>query len=65
MSKFGPSRKEVWFYFLFSLAGLALMGVAVGLRGVGGIAAIEVVGLAGTFFGGTAIWAGRRLWKGR
>ncbi|MFO6465925.1 hypothetical protein ACK8OR_16155 [Jannaschia sp. KMU-145] len=65
MSKYGPNRRETWFYLLVSLGGLALMGGAVALRGVGGIAAIEVVGMSTLFFGGTAIWAGLRLWRGR
>ena len=46
MNRFGPTRKETWFYLLASLAGLGLVGVAVALNGVGGIAAVEVVGLS-------------------
>ncbi|MGB3555880.1 MAG: hypothetical protein WBA25_14715 [Jannaschia sp.] len=65
MKDFGPTRGETLFYLLVSLAGLALMGVAVAVRGVSGIAAIEVVGLSGAFFGATAIWAALRLWRRR
>lgn len=63
MKKFGPSRGELIFRLVFSLAGLALMAVALALHGVGGIAWVEVVIMAGTFFGGTAIWTGIRLFR--
>ena len=65
MSKYGPSRKETLIYLGISLAGLALLLAAVAFRGVGGIAAIEVVGMAGLFFGGTTVWAVRRLMRDR
>jgi hypothetical protein len=58
---FGPSRLELWFRLLASLAGLAFMLVAVSIRGVSGMAWVEVVGLSSVFFGGTAIWAGFKL----
>jgi xanthosine utilization system XapX-like protein len=62
----GPSRNELWFRLLFSLAGLALLVVAVMVRGISNAAAlVEVVGIAGVFFGGTAIWTARRLWRNR
>lgn len=63
MKDFGPTRRETRIYLAISVAGLCLLGVAIALRGIGGIAAIEVVGMAGLFFGGTAIWAIRRLRK--
>lgn len=59
---FGPSRLELWFRLLASLAGLAFMLVAVSIRGVSGMAWVEVVGLSSFFFGGTAIYAGWNLW---
>lgn len=60
----GPTRGELWFRFLFSLAGLALLCVAVVVRGISNPAAlIEVVGIAGAFFGGTAIWSAVKLWR--
>lgn len=65
MSKFGPSRGELWFRFGFSLAGLTLMVVALVYRGMGGIAWVEIVLIASAFFGGTAIWTARRLWLTR
>ncbi|UWQ17788.1 hypothetical protein [Jannaschia sp. M317] len=58
---FGPGLRETRLYLAVSVAGLGLLVLAVVLRGVGGIAAIEVVGIAGAFFGGTVIWALRRL----
>lgn len=62
----GPSRNELWFRLLFSLAGLALLVVAVMVRGISNAAAlVEVVGIAGVFFGGTAIWTARGLWRTR
>ncbi|GIT92939.1 hypothetical protein JANAI62_33970 [Jannaschia pagri] len=65
MKDYGPTRRETQLYLGISLVGLVILGLAVGLRGVGGIAAIEVVGIAGAFFGGTTIWAIRRLWRMR
>ncbi len=63
-SKFGPSRGELWFRLVFSVLGLAMMGFALWYRGVPeGPALFEVVGLAGAFFGGTAIWTGVKLWR--
>lgn len=59
--KFGPSRGELWFRLVFSIAGLVLLVVAVQLRGVGGMAWVEIVGMSTLFFGGTAIWTIRKL----
>jgi len=59
---FGPSRSELWFRLLASIAGLAFMVIAVSIRGVSGMASVEVVGLSSIFFGGTAVWAGWKLW---
>ena len=61
MKDFGPTRRETLVYLLISLAGLGLLGGVVAFRGVSGIAAIEVVGMSGLFFGGTALWAVLRL----
>ncbi len=62
----GPTRNELWFRLLFSLAGLGLLVMTVFVRGISNAAAlIEVVGIAGTFFGGTAIWSALRLWRHR
>ena len=62
--KFGPSRGELWFRLVFSVLGLAMMGFALWYRGISeGPALFEVVGLAGAFFGGTAIWTGVKLWR--
>ena len=56
MSKFGPSRSEIKFRMYVSLIGLALLVAALVFRGLPtGPAMIEVVGIAGAFFGGTLI----------
>jgi len=56
VSRFGPSRGELKFRLAFSVAGLTLVLVALFYRGVPtGPAFVEVVGMAGLFFGGTAI----------
>lgn len=66
MSKFGPSRGEWLFRLAVSLAGLALLGLALALRGLPeGPGLIEVVGVAGLFFGGTAVMAARALLRKR
>jgi len=63
-SKFGPSRGEVWFWLVFSVLGLAMMGFALWYRGIPeGPALFEGVGLAGAFFGGTAVWTWVNLWR--
>ncbi|KNG92334.1 hypothetical protein [Pseudaestuariivita atlantica] len=57
----GPTRGELLFRLAFSLAGLVLLAVALFVRGVPqGPALVEVVVVAGGFFGGTAVWT---LWK--
>jgi hypothetical protein len=62
MNKYGPTRGELQFRLAFSLAGLAFLGVAIALRGLPqGPALVEVIGVAGLFFGGTAILSARRL----
>lgn len=61
-----PTRGEVIFRLLFSVAGLGLLAVAVAVRGIANAPAlVEVVGIAGLFFGGTAIWSLHKLWKMR
>jgi xanthosine utilization system XapX-like protein len=48
----GPTRGELWFWLWVSVGGLALMAVALALRGIpSGPAIAEVVGLAGVVFG--------------
>lgn len=62
----GPTRNELWFRLAFSLFGLALLGVAILVRGIANsVALVEVVGIAGVFFGGTAVWSARKLWRSR
>ncbi|MFP5507862.1 MAG: hypothetical protein ACU0A4_05140 [Paracoccaceae bacterium] len=55
--KYGPTRGEWKLRLAVSVFGLGLMAVALLTRGLGGIAALEVVLIAGTFFGGTAVWS--------
>ncbi len=64
MSKFGPTRSELKFRLGFSAAGLVLMAVALALHGVKGIAWLEIVLIAGGFFGGTFVWSAVKLWRG-
>ena len=62
----GPTKNELWFRLLFSLGGLALLIVAVMVRGISNSAAlVEVVGIAGAFFGGSAIWSALKLARHR
>lgn len=62
----GPTRNELWFRLIFSLCGLVLLIVAVMVRGISNSAAlVEVVGIAGAFFGGTAIWSALKLARQR
>jgi hypothetical protein len=62
----GPTRNELLFRFFFSLGGLGLLVITVMVRGISSAAAlVEVVGIAGAFFGGTAIWSALKLWRSR
>ncbi|MCR9156391.1 MAG: hypothetical protein NXH80_04020 [Rhodobacteraceae bacterium] len=62
----GPTRNELLFRFFFSLGGLGLLVITVMVRGISSAAAlVEVVGIAGAFFGGTAIWSALKLWRNR
>jgi hypothetical protein len=63
---YGPTRGELKFRLAVSLAGFALMVFALVYRGIpDGPALVEVVGIAGLFFGGSAVWSAVRLWKTR
>ena len=60
----GPTRGELLFRLFFSLAGLALLVFALLFRGMPqGPAMIEIIGISTVFFGGTAIWAGWKLFN--
>lgn len=62
--KYGPTRGELKFRLAFSLAGLGLLAAALMLRGLPeGPGLIEVVGVAGLFFGLTALSAIRGLMR--
>ncbi|MEM9552042.1 MAG: hypothetical protein AAGA05_12755 [Pseudomonadota bacterium] len=65
MKKFGPTKSELKLRLWISLAGLALMVFALAYRGMPqGPALFEVLGVAGLFFGASAIWTARKLIKG-
>jgi hypothetical protein len=62
----GPSRGEHKLRLAVSLAGLALMAAALSTHGIANAAAmVEVVGIAGLFFGGSAAFSAWRLWTDR
>ena len=62
MRKFGPSRGELLFRLAVSLAGMALLAAALMMRGLPeGPGLVEVVGVAGLFFGVTAVLSLRAL----
>lgn len=64
MKRYGPSRGELKFRLVFSLAGLCLLAVALCLRGLPeGPGLVEVVGVSVLFFGGTAVMAIRGLMR--
>lgn len=64
MSRFGPTRGEWKLRLAISLGGLGLLGAAYALHGIGGIASLEIALLGGAFFGGSALWSARALWRG-
>lgn len=62
--KYGPTRGELRFRLVFSLAGMALTLVALFAHGIPSAPAlVEVLGIAGLFFGGTAVWSALRLMR--
>ncbi len=62
MSRFGPSRGELKFRLIASLAGLGFLIGALSYRGLPtGPAFIELGIIAGGFFGGTAVWSAWKL----
>lgn len=62
MSKYGPTRGEHLFRLIFSIFGLGCIGVLFAVQGVPrGPGLVEVVGIAGAFFGGTLILSARAL----
>lgn len=62
MSKYGPTRGEHLFRLIFSIFGLGCIGVLFAVQGVPrGPGLVEVVGIAGAFFGGTFILSARAL----
>ncbi|WP_135506063.1 hypothetical protein [Roseovarius aestuariivivens] len=64
MSRFGPSRGELWFRCAAGLLGLAGLAGLCLWRGLpSGAAFFELIVIGGGFFGGTAVWAGWKLFK--
>jgi len=64
--RFGPSRGELWFRLVASLAGLAFMiGATRWREGAMGHAMSEVFVIATLFFGGSAVHSAVNLWRGR
>ena len=64
MTARGPSRGEHLFRFWASLAALALCGVAIWARGVTiNIVTVELAVITLAFFGGSAGWSARALWR--
>ena len=60
--KYGPDRKELKFRLVVSLAGLGLTLAALfASDGLSAPALVEVLGIAGLFFGGTALLSARGL----
>ena len=50
------SEGEIWFRIGFSVVGLILVGAVVIIRGISSsVALVEVIGIAGAFFGVTLV----------
>lgn len=63
--KFGPDRGELWVRLGISALGLGLLAGVFAVHGLPeGPGLVEVVGVAGLFFGISGARAGWRLWKG-
>lgn len=61
----GPDRGELWLRLAISALGLGLLGAVFAVQGIPeGPGLVEVVGVAGLFFGLSGARAGWRLWKG-
>jgi hypothetical protein len=61
-NRFGPSRWELWFRLVVSVAGPALVGVMVALHGIPtGPGLIEVLAIPLLLFGGTIVFSARKL----
>ena len=59
---YGPTCGELWFRVLVSLAGLALVGAMLAVRGLPtGPGLVEALGIPLVLFGGTILWCGRKL----
>jgi hypothetical protein len=60
-----PDRSELRLRLGLSLGGLGLLGAAVATQPMSLVAWVEVVAIAGLFFGLSAAMAARALWRGR
>lgn len=63
MNRFGPTRGELKFRLVFSLAGLAFLIGGFARTGIFGIASLEIVIIGAAFFGGSTVWSAWQLWK--
>jgi hypothetical protein len=62
--RFGPSRGEHRLRLAVSLAGLGMLGAALAVQGLPeGPGLVEVAGIAGVFFGGSAAASARALMR--
>lgn len=62
MNKFGPTKSDLHFRLIVSIAGLALLAALLAIRGMPtGLGGWEAVTLAAIFFGGTFVWTLRKL----
>ena len=59
----GPDRAEHRLRLAVSLAGLAMLGAMFVFAPVEGMAWVEVVAIAGLFFGGSAVASSRALMR--
>lgn len=65
-NRYGPTRGEYWFRLVASMAGLALLAVALWRHDLNGPAAwLEIGVFGGGFLGGSALWSAWKLWKGQ
>lgn len=61
---YGPTRGELWFRVVVSLAGLGLVGVMLAVRGIPtGPGLIEALGIPLALFGGTIFFSAWKLIK--
>ncbi|MXQ09356.1 hypothetical protein GQ651_16035 [Alphaproteobacteria bacterium GH1-50] len=66
MSRYGPTKGEHRFRLVASLLALVLFGIAAWTRGIAlNIVTVELGVITIAFFGGSALWSARALWRDR